>query len=101
SYADLREEGPGWIAESTSADQEPRIRTVAVVALEMAHIAFDDPADRPAWQSEDYVRRIIGIGCEWVRSRPVATEFDRVWMLASIALIHSVQNVGQTASFDD
>jgi tetratricopeptide (TPR) repeat protein len=100
-YAGLRKDAQAWIDEGAAHDRDFRQRVSAVVALEAAHLAFGDTTARSFGQREDVGRRIIELGCQWVRSRTARTEFDHVWMLASIALIHSVQNIDQTASFDD
>lgn len=81
------EHAPVWIAAAAAQPERDRRRRVAaLVALEAGRVALDS-AD--TWAQ---VRELVEWGCVQVRSGP-PTEFERVWLLASISLIHGAGDI--------
>ena len=78
-----------------------RRRAAAVASLEIADALLAGQYSRSAGPGAlaSFVRDaldVLEIGCRAVRSEP-SSEFERIWMLASIAVSQSVQNIGVTA----
>jgi hypothetical protein len=93
----LRDQGQRWIASADPARRERRLEIAAIVALEAAHIGFAAagqpgvPYGTKNLQQLFDTRQLLEVGCAWVR-QGTASEFERVWLLASVALQQSVQN---------
>lgn len=92
----LREEGPAWIAVSGPADRQHRAQVAAAVALEATRLVFADlgvsiPFRGSPSEGAFLGRTILEVGCEWLRQGP-PTDFEHLWILASIAAVHSMQN---------
>jgi hypothetical protein len=71
-----------------------RLRVAAIVALEAAHISFavagSGRTERDLTQLLE-AREVIEVGCRLLRQNG-PTEFERLWLLASVAVVQSTQN---------
>ena len=95
-YWDLRRRGGGWIDAEGPAARDRRRRVAVLAALEIAAQTWKHAA---AWEAG---RKLVEWGCAEVRRGP-RDEFQRVWLLASVALIHGAGDElflsGRPASF--
>lgn len=80
-YWDLRRRGGAWIDAEGPGAREWRRRVAVLAALEIAAETWQRAA---AW---DAGRKLVEWGCAEVRRGP-RDEFQRVWLLASVSLIH-------------
>jgi tetratricopeptide (TPR) repeat protein len=88
----FQREAAAWISGAESSDLQNRRRRVSsIVTLEIVkQVLSDDRLDRSKLAE---ARRILEDGCELIR-RGDPSSFEHVWLLASVALLHGVQNFG-------
>jgi hypothetical protein len=93
----LNDHAQNWVEAGPSQSRDRRWRIAAMVALESAHVGFQAagqpsvPYSRRNDQQLFETRELMELGCRWLRQSP-PTEFERLWLLASVALVQSVQN---------
>ena len=72
---------PQWIGAGSQADKERRQKMVALFVLDLAWAEFRSPAPYGRHRAE-----MLEWACRLLR-RERATEFGRIWMLASVSLL--------------